>query len=307
MIASLSGRKLLLTGVTGSVARPLTLSLARDNEVWGVSRFSNREAKARLEAAGVRCVALDMMDPDFSGLPRDFEHILHFGVVRGIDRWDFAGNLKGTAEFGGLLLSHCSESASFLHCSSTSVYHQCDHLLTEDEPLADNHRSRNPTYSIAKIAAEAVIRAAARTFEVPTVIARLNVPYGDEGGMPARYMETVLAGRPVQIHPSGRGVFTPIHDDDIVASIGPLLGAAAVPAYTVNWAGSQPSSVEDWSEHFAALAGLPVRFELSETAIQRVACDTTRLQALMGPTRVDWRDGMRRMLAARRPDLGLAG
>ena len=304
-MAPLSGRKVLVTGVTGAVARPLALSLAAENEVWGLSRFNDAQARADLEEAGVRCVALDMMDPDFSEVARDFDHILHFAVARGLDRWDFAGHLRGTAEFGGLLMSHCRDTESFLHCSSTSVYHQCDHLLTEDEPLADNHRNRNPTYSISKIAAEAVMQSAARTFEVPTVIARLNVPYGDEGGMPSRYMDTVLSGQPVQVHPSGRGLFTPIHDEDILASIGPLLGAAAVPAYTVNWGGSQASSVEEWSEHFGALAGLAVRFELSEFAIQRVACDTTRLQELMGPTKVDWRDGMRRMLAARRPDLQL--
>ena len=41
------------------------------------------------------------------------------------------------------------------------------------------------TYSIAKIAAEAVARYGARRFELPTTIARLTVPYGDNGGWPA--------------------------------------------------------------------------------------------------------------------------
>ena len=35
-----------------------------------------------------------------------------------------------------------------------------------------------------KIAAEAAVRTAARLFDVPTVIARLNTPYGETGGWP---------------------------------------------------------------------------------------------------------------------------
>ena len=73
-----------------------------------------------------------------------------------------------------------------------------------------------PTYSISKIAAEAVVRSTCRIFEVPTTIARLNVPYGDEGGWPAFHLALILAGRAVPVHPDGPSRFNPIHDDDII-------------------------------------------------------------------------------------------
>ena len=49
----LSGRKIVITGVTGQVARPLATALARDNEVYGAARFTDGAARAALEAAGV--------------------------------------------------------------------------------------------------------------------------------------------------------------------------------------------------------------------------------------------------------------
>jgi UDP-glucuronate 4-epimerase len=304
----ISGAKILVTGVTGTVAGPVARALAGDNDVWGVARFSDADARRDLEDAGVTCVPFDFMQPDFTDLPDDFRHVLHFGVVRGLDALDFAGHIAGNAEVGGLILAHCRGAESFLHCSSTSVYLQSSELLRESAPLADNHRNRNPTYSISKIAAEAVIRSAARTFGVPTVIARLNVPYGDNGGMPARYLDLVVAGEPVPVHPSGPAVFTPIHEDDIVAGVPALLAAAEIPPVTVNWAGPQPVSVEEWCEFMAAELGRPVRFVYSEAAIQRVACDTTRYQQLVDCTHtVDWRDGMRRMVRARYPELLPAG
>jgi NAD dependent epimerase/dehydratase family enzyme len=99
-------------------------------------------------------------------------------------------------------------------------------------------------------------------------------------------------------------VSSPIHEDDIIASIPALLAAAEVPAITVNWAGIQPVSVQEWSDFMGLVIGRPASFEFAETAIQRVACDTTRYQQLVDcSSTVDWRDGIRRMIRARYPDL----
>jgi hypothetical protein len=42
---------------------------------------------------------------------------------------------------------------------------------------------------------------------------------------------------------------------------------------------------------------------VAERYIPGVACDVTRMHELIGPTRVAWRDGMRRMVHARHPEL----
>ena len=62
----MDGKKILLTGPTSTVGLPVALDLAADNEVWGIARFGNAAAKERLEAAGVRCVTVDITSDAFA-------------------------------------------------------------------------------------------------------------------------------------------------------------------------------------------------------------------------------------------------
>ena len=43
----LSGEKILVTGPAGRIAFGLAQTLCRDNEVWGIARFSDRDRPAR--------------------------------------------------------------------------------------------------------------------------------------------------------------------------------------------------------------------------------------------------------------------
>lgn len=295
---TLSGTKILVTGPTGQVALPLTLSLAADNDVWGVARFSDAGAREQLEAAGVTCVAADLATTDFAELPTDFDYVLNLAVLKGTDD-DWDRDLAGNAESIALLVGHTKPRA-FLHCSSTAVYeHQGpNHPLRETDPLGDNHRVMFPTYSLAKIAAEVVARAAAREHGVPTTIARLNVPYGDNGGWPYYHLLYLQGGAPVPLHPERPNLFNPIHEDDIARTVPGLLEAASVPATIVNW-GGEPASIEEWVGYIAELTGLEATFEETEATIGSVTVDLTRMHELVGPTQVSWRDGIKRMLDAR--------
>lgn len=303
MTETLSGKKILVTGPTGQVAEPITRALARDNDVWGVARFSDPEARERLEALGVHCVALDLAAGDFSALPGDFDYVLNLAVVRGGDA-DWDRDLAANAEATGLLMAHCRAARAFLQCSSTAVYqHQGpEHALKETDPLGDNHRVMMPTYSIAKIAAEVVARLGARQWNLPTTIARLNVPYGDNGGWPAWHLEFMLHGMPIQLHPEQPNRFNPIHEDDIIEQIPRLLEIASVPATIVNWAGSV-STIEEWCTYLGELTGLEPSFVVTDATIGSVTTDNTRMHELVGEARVGWRDGIRRMVGARHPEL----
>jgi UDP-glucuronate 4-epimerase len=192
-----------------------------------------------------------------------------------------------------------------LHCSSTAVYApRPRHPHAESDPLGENgHRSLLPTYTLVKVAAEAVARTAARLFDLPTTIARLNVPYGDEGGWPLFHLLMMQAGQPIPVHPDAPSTFNPIHEEDIVRTIPGLLAAASVPATVVNWGGHDDVSVEDWCAHLGSLTGLTPTFEPSPDALESVVVDRTRMVELAGETSVDWRDGLRRMVEARAPEL----
>ncbi len=301
--APLTGQKILITGPTSQVALPVTLALAEDNDVWGVARFTDAAARERLELAGVTCVAADLATTDFADLPDDFDSVLNFAVAKGgDDDWD--RDLAANAESIGLLIGHCERATAVLHCSSTAVYqHQGpDHELRETDPLGDNHRVMFPTYSLAKIAAEAVARTAAREHDVPTTIARLNVPYGDNGGWPAWHLLFMKSGHPIQLHPERPNRFNPIHEDDIVATLPALLAAASVPATIVNW-GGEPSSIEEWCGILAELTGLEARFDETPHTLGSVTIDRHTLLDVAPAPRVALADGLRRMVTARFPDL----
>ncbi len=297
----LEGKRILVTGPTGQVGFPVAASLARHNEVLGLARFARDGDRERLEAAGIHCVRGDLASGSLDAVPGDLDYVLHFAVAKS-PRADFDADLAANAEGVGLLMAHCREATAFLHCSTTGVYEPAGHRrLREDDPLGDNHRVMMPTYSIAKIAAEAVARFAARQWNLPTTIARLNVPYGDNGGWPAFHLEMILAGQPVPIHPERPCLYNPIHEDDIVAQIPALLAAADVPARIVNWAGAETVGIEEWCDYLGALTGQTASFVETDRTISSVAVDTTRMEELVGPTQVTWKDGLRRMVAARHP------
>jgi len=192
------------------------------------------------------------------------------------------------------------DAKAFLHCSSTGVYQpNGQHPMRESDPLGDNHRVLLPTYSISKIAAEVVARLSARLHGLPTVIARLNVPYGDCIAWPSIHLECILAGQPIQVLPGEESVYSPIHSDDIIRQIPLLLGIADVPAPTVNWAGPDVVSVQEWCRYIGKLVGKEPVFEETTMALPSVAVDVSLMNELIGPSLVSWQDGMRRMVDKR--------
>jgi nucleoside-diphosphate-sugar epimerase len=298
----LTGKRIVVTGLTGQVAFPIARELAKQNEVIGLARFSRPADRARLSATGVCCVTVDLDADSLDAVPDDVDYVLHFAVAKSREG-DFDRDLSANAEATGRLMARCRRAKAFLLCSSTGVYQAAGHHpLRETDPLGDNHRAIMPTYSIAKIATEAVARYAAREFGLPTTIARLNVPYGDAGGWPALHLDWMLAGKPVPVHTDAPSVYNPIHEDDYVAHIPALLAAARVPATIVNWAGTSSVSIEEWCGYLGELTGRTPSFVQTDRTIGSVVVDTTKMTALLGPTRVSWRDGMRRMVAARRPE-----
>ena len=299
----MKAQKILVTGPTGQVALPLSIALAAENEVWGAARFSDAAARERLEEAGVRCVVVDLDRGDFSPLPDDFDYVLNLAVSKTPDG-DFGYDLRANGESTGLLMSHCRKSKAFLHCSTTGVYQADGHrIFQESDALGDNHRILAETYSIAKISAEVVARYACREFGLPTTIARLCVPYGSNGGWPWYHLEMMRGGVPVPVHNNRPSRYTPIHEDDIIAMVPGLLDIASVPSTTLNWAGQEQVSIEEWCGYMGELTGLEPKFQYTDDALESVQCDTSLLCERVGPAKVHWKDGFRAMIETRAPEL----
>jgi nucleoside-diphosphate-sugar epimerase len=295
----LNGEKILITGPTSQVAFPLAAALARDNRVHGLARLRKDGDRERLEAIGVVPVALDLATESLDELPDDFTVVLNFAVVRSGDfDYDLAVNADGV----GRLMAHCRGARAFLHCSSAAVYQHKGEPANEADPLGDNHRALMPSYSICKIAAEAVARFSCRQWDLPTTIARFSVPYGDNGGWPWYHLLMMKAGQPIPIHPEQPNTFNLIHEDDYIAQVPRLLEQASVPARIVNWGGAQVS-IEEWCAFLGTLTGLEPRFEITDKTIARLPLDLARMHELVGEATLPWREGLRRMVAARNPEL----
>lgn len=293
-------QKILVTGPTGQVAGPVATSLAGQNEVWATARFSDAKKKVALESSGITCVPSDLEAGDFSQLPRDFDYVLHFAVAK---TSDFDSDLRSNAEGVGLLMSHCRQAKGFLHCSTTGVYQPDDHTrFVEESPLGDNHRVMMPTYSISKIAAEAVVRFAARELGLPTIITRLNAPYGSNGGWPYYHLLMIRNGTPIPVHTNAPSQYTLIHQDDINRTVAGLVQAATVPARIVNWCGQEHVSIEEWCGYLGELIGVEPKFDVTDRTLESVMADNSKMQALVGPAEVHWKDGLRRMVEDRHPD-----
>ena len=291
----LTGGVIVVAGCTGQVGTAVAKALAAvGNEVHGLARFKDPTVQEAMETAGVTCHAVDLVDPDLAAVPREVDHLLNFAVTK-TGRW--AKDLAANADAAGLLMSHCRSARSVLHCSSTAVYAPTGgEPMREDSPLGrDHHQHLMPTYSTVKTAAESVANFAAKEFDLPTTIARLCVPYGDDEGWPMFHLLMAQGGQAIPVHTDGSR-YNPIHHDDLVAQLPVLLDAATTPATILNWGGDEVVSVEEWTRYMCDIAGAPEpTFEPTEFTIPSAVIDTTRSREILGPCQVGWRDGFRRL------------
>ena len=300
--ADLRGSNILVTGATGLVAQPILRAFSTIAKVYAAARFLRIEDRETVQQAGAVPIALDFANRQtLSVVPENLDYVINCAVTR---TGNFDRDLAVNADAIGHLMARCRGVKAFLHISTTGVYeYRGQKPIKESDPLGDSHRAMFPTYSIAKIAAERVCIFAAQQFGIPTTIARLNVPYGDNGGWPYFHFMLMRNGAPIEVHPERPNYYNPLHADDCVEKI-PRLLACATPEVTItNFGGSQQVSIEEWCEYLGELVGVTPKFVENPKALGSVCIDLTRMHSLIGETRVDWRAGMHRMVKSLAPDL----
>lgn len=296
----LQGAKILITGPTGQVAFPIARELAKANDVYAVARFGDPKRREMLEGLGITCMQKSFAEDDLSDLPDDFTHVLHFAVYQEVGAVDFDYGIAVNAVGAGRLMSHCRRAKAFLHCSTTAVYASRGHepFKESDSLLATVMDKMSPVYGISKIAGEAVAKFASQEWDLPTTIARLNVPYGASGGLPAIHLAMIREGQDIPLHPDKPSYYSPMHEEDYIEQAVKLLEVASVPPVVVNWCGSERVSAEEWCDYLGSLVGVKPKLAYVDGAIGTACCDTTLMHKLIGPTKVGWREGMRRMVEA---------
>lgn len=297
----LTGEKILITGATGKVAYPIARALAQGNEVWGAARLREPSAREMLARAGIKPLALDLSSGDLSSLPLDFTYIFHSAVDPGQGDWRQC--LQTNAHNSANLLHHCRTAKGFVYCSTGSIYaYQGQRPLTEGDPPGVPLRAN---YSFSKVAAEAVLSWVAERFNIPLAIIRICSTYGPLGGAPAERLEAILQRKPIRLHPDKPNQYNPIYEDDYVELGIRAMQAATTPPLVVNWAGSETVSIEDYCTYMGELVGIEPIFEYTATAHTPLWPDVSHMHAVLGRCQTPWREGMRRMIMARHPELVL--
>ena len=285
MNEALTGERILVTGATGWVAGPLAASLAADgNEVFGAARFADPSKREPLEAAGVTTVSIDLATRTFDEIPSDLDLVLHFAVAKVPE---FAAALDINGEATGDLIEHAAERERRLARRAALLVHRRLPAQRSRGAAArpirwattighrpDSRPTRSPRSPPSRFA-----RYQARRLGIPTVIARLNVPYGDTYGWPLMHVLMMEHGMAVPVHTDAPTSFAPIHADDIHTSIPFLLALASAPATTVNWGGNEVVSVEEWCGYLGELTGLTPVFEATDATIGTVIPDLSVLDS----------------------------
>lgn len=305
MTFRLDGQRVLVTGATGQVARPIAQALNQNNEVWAAARFSDATAKEELEAQGIRTAYFSIGEEDLSALP-DVDYVIHCGCDTNPSTAEIgiSQNPQGT----GFLMRRYQSVKGFFHMSSSSIYSLADDpkkAVTESEALG-GYSSYSPHYAMSKQVTEGVVRFQARVLQLPTIIARLDVAYGTcgHGGAPMALVEFMKHGIPYHRSSHGESFCSPIHEDDIVAQVQGLLGHAAVPAPVVNLGGDEVVSMEEMIAYIESLTGRSMKIEDRDLATwQMTVLDNGLRQKLAGPCEVHWKNGIRAAMEARYPDL----
>jgi len=301
-------KKILITGATGQVARPIAEDLVKNNEVWCAARFSEPHLRKELEALGIKTCKWTLGSDDFSEVPSDFNYVIHSAVSIFPVANDYDAAVTANAEGTGLLMSHCKSMEAFLYISSLCVYKQPDdpHQLCHERkwPLG-SHPVYAPSYSTAKISTEAVVRAMGRTLKVPVTIARLGMAYGraGHGGVPTMTFQKMLAGEPVMM-PTATYCYSLIHEDDICADVEPLLKAASIPATIINWCSDDIIEEQEIYEYIGRISGIRpklVRDDAGGYAGGGVG-DPAGRRAITGPSRVRWKEGVLKTLRGNFPN-----
>lgn len=285
-ISELSGEKILITGVTGAIARPVAIALAAKNEVWGAARFTDDALREELEEAGVRIARVDFEKNDYDAIPEDVTQILHYAYTRR-PSGEFQDAIQVNALAAGHVMHRCQNAAAALIVSAATLYSAHEdpfYAYKEEDDIGYVRAPWGPSSPVSKVTLESTARFCAQAFKLPTTIVRPSGPYGTTSDIASVVVDAVSEGRPVFAMHDPQP-YSVIHIDDMIDQIPALLAAASVPATLVNWASEEIVTTQEMAEQAAKHLGKPARIEImqAEGVAKGAVVDTTRIRELVGP------------------------
>ena len=119
--------------------------------------------------------------------------------------------------------------------------------------------------------------------------------YGPRGGGVTQRVDQVLRGEPVSVYPGVENWHTPLYEDDYVEKTIAAARIARVGAEVINVGGSEVVTTQDYCRMAGEMVGRePIFVENGKS--WPIWADTTRMEKLLGPSKVSVREGVRRVI-----------
>ena len=196
-------------------AAPTARSLAPDNQVFAMARFSNPEARQKLEACGITCITHDLLEP-FDDIPTDFDYVYHTAmpmssVIEPLGRWP--DSYDKYADATGRLMAHLPGVKGFLFASTSSVYNPPGGSTA----VAETHSfgiHTSAAYAFTKVANEQIVSYLSRSLNIPATIIRVANASGVDGGPMRDRLDLIVQGKPIPLHIDKPNYARPIFEPD---------------------------------------------------------------------------------------------
>lgn len=296
---ALKGKRVLVTGASGIVAFPVAVELAKNNEVFALARWSDPAQKKNVEAKGAQAVTFDLANPDLSSLPGSIDVVINYAVLP-----PNFGNIAYDVNTGGTgrLARRYRDCEAFVHGSTGSLYeYQGERPLREDDPYGLH--SAGEAYAASKIGAEYMLKHLSEDYQLPVTMVRIFSFYGPRGGGMTQRIDQVAKGQPVSVYPGVRNVHTPLYEDDYVEKTIAAAGIAKIGTEIVNVGGSESCTTQEYCIMAGEILGKEPIFAENGRSWP-IWADTTKMEKLMGPSKVSVREGVRRVLESTDQRLG---
>jgi nucleoside-diphosphate-sugar epimerase len=275
---------ILILGVAGKVGPTLAMMAKRaapSKQVIGVARFSDADVKRRLEAAGVKTIQCDLLDPAaVSKLPEAPNLVYMAGKKFGT-----AGSEPMTWAMNAVVPTYIGErlrGTRFVAFSTLCVY-----PFSPVEGPGATPENTLPTplgeYANSCVARERVFQYFSGKSGSPGRLARLNYAIDCRYGVLHDIAQWVMKGEPIDIR---TGVANCIWQGDAIAHILRCLCQGTTPARAINIGAPAPIHVRAVATRFGELFGKQPIFSGTE---QPMAWhnDCSEAQRLFGDPVVD--------------------
>jgi nucleoside-diphosphate-sugar epimerase len=242
-------------GVTlGMMAARAAAAAGTETRIIGVSRFSDRDARRRLEAAGVECLACDLLDRDaVDALPDAARVIFMAGKKFGT---------SGAEETTWAMNTVVPANVAWRYRASAIVAYSTGCVYDFVSPYSGGSSELDAPkaagdYAQSALGRERVFQHASRERGTPVCLLRLNYAIDPRYGVLHDIARKVAAGEAVDLAVANLNC---IWQGDVLERTLLAFGLAASPAFVLNLTGPETASVRRIAEDFGRRFGKPPVF-----------------------------------------------